>query len=328
MRRRDFISLVSGAAVAWPLVARAQQPAMPVIGYLNSGSAGANSHLDAAFREGLRQTGYVEGRNVAIESRWAESQYDRLQALADDLVHRQVAAIVAAGSPRVALAAKTATAAIPIIFDINDDPVKLGLVTSFNRPEGNATGVSFFTAALDGKRLELLHDLIPKPVVIGVLINPDSPNTERVLPEIQEAARLTKLELHVIKANSEHDIDAAFATLANTGRAQALLVSTDPFFTISRDRLVRLAARYAIPTIYGRREFVAAGGLVSYGESLADAYRQMGIYAGKILRGVKPADLPVMQLTKIELVINLTTAKALGLEVPPTFLARADEVIE
>jgi len=327
VKRREFIALLGGAT-AWPLAARAQQPAMPVIGYVNSGPSGGNSHLEAAFREGLRQTGYVEGRNVAIESRWAEFQYDRLQALMDDLVHRQAAVIVAAGSPRVALAAKTATRAVPIVFDINDDPIKLGLVTSFNRPDGNATGVSFFTAALDGKRLELLHDLIPKAVALGVLINPDSPNTERVLPEIHEAARLAKLELHVIKANSEQGIEEAFATLADTRRAQALLVSTDPFFTISRDRLARLAARYAIPTIYGRREFVEAGGLVSYGESLAEAYRQMGIYAGKILRGVKPADLPVMQLTKIELVINLKTAKELGLEVPPTFIARADEVIE
>jgi putative ABC transport system substrate-binding protein len=250
-----------------------------------------------------------------------------LPALAADLVRRQVTVIVAAGGSQSALAAKTATPTIPIVFDTNDDPVKLGLVGSFNRPAGNATGVSFFTATLDGKRLELLHELVPKAVAIGALIGPDSPTTERVLPEIQEAARVAKLQLHVIKANCEHDIDAAFTTLADL-RAEALLVSTDSFFTRSRNQLTALAARSAIPAIYGRREFVVAGGLASYGESLAEAYRQMGVYAGKILSGVKPVDLPVMQLTKIELVINLKTAKALGFEIPPTFVARADGVIE
>jgi putative ABC transport system substrate-binding protein len=213
------------------------------------------------------------------------------------------------------------------VFDLNDDPIKLGLVASFNRPEGNVTGVSFFTAALDRKRLELLHDLIPKVVVIGLLINPDAPNTERVLPQIFEVARAARLQIQVINANSEPDIDAGFTTLANQ-RVEALVVSTDPLFTASRDRLAALASRYAIPAIYGRREFVAAGGLVSYGENLAEAYRQMGVYAGKILKGAQPADLPVMQLTKIELVINLKTAKALGLTVPPALLARADELIE
>jgi putative ABC transport system substrate-binding protein len=325
--RRQFISVLGGTALVWLLAARAQQAALPVIGYLHNGSPGVNPHLEAAFGEGLHQTGYTEGQNVAIDRRWAESHYDRLPALAADLVRRQVAVIVAAGSSQSALAAKTATATIPIVFDTNDDPVKLGLADSFNRPAGNATGVAFFTAALDGKRLELLHELVPKAVAIGVLINPVSPNTERVLPEIQEAARVAKLQLHVIEASSEHDIDAAFTTLADL-RAEALLVSTDPSFTQSRNRLSALAARSAIPAIYGRREFVVAGGLASYGESLAEAYRQMGVYAGKILSGVKPADLPIMQLTKIELVINLKTAKALGLEIPPTFLARADEVIE
>jgi putative ABC transport system substrate-binding protein len=289
--------------------------------------ARSTPHLEDALRDGLKQRGYVEGRNVAIEYRWAEAQYDRLPALAAELVSRQVAVIVAAGSPKSARAAKIATATVPIVFDTNDDPVKLGLVTSFNRPAGNATGVSFFTAALDGKRLELLHDLIPKAVAIGVLINPDSPSTERVLSEIQGVARTTGLQVLTIRANSERSIDEAFATFANR-RAEALLVSTDPFFTISREQLTALAARYAIPTIYGRREFVAAGGFASYGESLAEAYRQMGIYTGKILEGAKPTDLPVMQLTKFELVINQRTAKAMGLEVPPTLLARADEVIE
>jgi putative ABC transport system substrate-binding protein len=325
--RRQFISVLGGTALAWPLAARAQQAALPVIGYLHNGSPGVNPHLEAAFGEGLQQTGYTEGQNVAIDRRWAESHYDRLPALAADLVRRQVTVIVAAGSSQSALAAKTATRTIPIVFDTNDDPVKLGLVDSFNRPAGNATGVAFFTAALDGKRLELLHELVPKAVAIGVLINPVSPNAERVLPEIQEAARVAKLQLYVIEASSEHDIDAAFTTLADL-RAEALLVSTDPSFTQSRNRLAALAARSAIPAIYGRREFVVAGGLASYGESLTEAYRQMGVYAGKILSGVKPADLPVMQLTKIELVINLKTAKALGLEIPPTFVARADEVIE
>jgi len=325
--RREFISALGGATVSWPFVAHAQQPAIPVIGYLYSGSPGVDLHLEAAFREGLQQTGHAEGQNVAIDRRWAEGHYDRLPALAADLVRRQVTVIVAAGGSQSALAAKTASQTIPIVFDTNDDPVKLGLVDSFNRPAGNATGVSFFTAVLDGKRLELLHELVPKAVAIGVLINPVSPNTERVLPEIQEAARVAKLQLHVINTTSEHDIDAAFATLADL-RAEALLVSTDPFFTQSKNQLAALAGHYAIPAIYGRREFVVAGGLASYGESLAEAYRQMGVYAGKILSGVKPADLPVMQLTKIELVINLKTAKALGLAVPQTLLATADEVIE
>jgi putative ABC transport system substrate-binding protein len=261
MRRREFITLLGGAA-AWPLAARPQQAAMPVVGYLQSSSSGINRHLEAALKDGLKQTGYVEGRNVAIEYRWAEDQYDRLPAMALDLVRRHVAVIVAAGSPRSALEAKAATTTIPIVFDINDDPIKLGLVASFNRPAGNATGVSFFTAALDGKRLELLRDLIPKVVVAGLLVNPDSPNTERVLPQIQTVARAARIQLHVIKANSEHDIDAAFTILADR-RAGALVVSTDPFFTASRDRLAALATRYAIPAIYGRREFVAAGGLIS-----------------------------------------------------------------
>jgi putative ABC transport system substrate-binding protein len=327
MRRRDFIKVIAGSAAGWPLAARAQHAALPVIGYLHTGSPDAAPHLEAAFGEGLQQTGYAEGQNVAIDRRWAESHFDRLPALAAELVRRQVTVIVAGGGSQSALAAKAATPTIPIVFDTNDDPVKLGLVDSFNRPAGNATGVSFFTATLDRKRLELLHELVPKAVAIGALIGPDSPTTQRVLPEIQEAARVAKLQLHVIKANSEHDIDAAFTTLADL-RAEALLVSTDSFFTRSRNQLTALAARSAIPAIYGRREFVVAGGLASYGESLAEAYRQMGVYAGKILSGVKPADLPVMQLTKIELVINLKTAKALRLGIPPTLVARADEVIE
>jgi putative ABC transport system substrate-binding protein len=260
MRRREFIAFVGGAA-AWPLAAHAQQPAMPVIGFLSSQSPDSIGHVVAAFRQGLNEAGFVESHNIAIEYRWAEGHYDRLPALATELVRRQVAVIAAAGSPLSALAAKSATATIPIVFDTNDDPVKLGLVASFNRPGGNLTGVSFFTITLDAKRLELLHDLLAsKTVVIGVLINPDNPNTERVLPEIKKAARALGLQYHVLKANSELDLDAVFASLVGSP-VNALLVSTDPFFTVTRNRLVALAARYAIPTIYGRREFAAVGGL-------------------------------------------------------------------
>jgi putative ABC transport system substrate-binding protein len=325
MRRREFITLLGGGAAAWPLMARAQQRALPVIGYLSSQSADSTPHLVAAFRRGLNEVGYVEGQSVSVEYRFAQNQNSRLPELAADLVKRQVVVIVASGSS--APAAKSATATIPIVFDTNDDPIKLGLVAGLNRPGGNATGVTFFTPSLDGKRVQLLHDLIPKAVGGGVLINPDGSNVEQVLPEIREAARVAGLQLNVIKASTERDIDAAFATLADW-RAEVLLVATNAFFTFSRDRLATLAARYAIPAIYGRREFAAAGGLISYGESLADAYHQMGIYAGKILNGAKPDDLPVMQLTKMELVINLKTAKALGLTVPPNLLAIADEVIE
>jgi len=295
---------------------------MPVIGYLSSQSP-PTVGLDA-FRLGLKEAGFVEGQTVAIEYRWANNQYDRLPELAADLVSRKVAVIAAvAGS---ALAAKSASRTIPIVFDTNDDPVKLGLVAAFNQPGGNATGVSFFTSSLDAKRMELLRDLLgSKAAVIGVLVTTKS--RARVLAEIEEAADRLGLKYDVREANIEPDLDAAFASFADS-RVDAVLVATDPFFTVWRNRLAALAAGNAIPAIYGRREFAAAGGLISYGENLREAYRQMGIYVAKILKGAKPSDLPVMQLTKFEMVINLKTAKALGLTIPQSLLATADEVIE
>jgi ABC-type uncharacterized transport system substrate-binding protein len=327
VRRRDFISLLGGAAVAWPLTVRAQQPAMPVIGYLGSGSAGSSAGFVAAFRLGLSESGWAEGRNVAIEFRWAENQYDRLPGLAADLVSRGVDAIVAVGSPLPARAAKSATATIPIVFVYGGDPVNDGLVASFNRPGGNVTGVTFITAALAPKRLELLRELVPGTDLIGVLANPTSPLAEVQWKDLQAAARPIGQRLLLVDASSQADFEAAFTELVRQ-RAGALLVTTDGLFFAARVQLAALAARHKIPWTGTVREYALAGGLLSYGARFADTHRQAGVYAGRILKGEKPADLPVQMPTKFELVINLKTARALGLEVPPTLLARADEVIE
>jgi putative ABC transport system substrate-binding protein len=326
MRRRDFIALAGSAAAAWPLAARAQQP-MPVIGFLGSASAAPNADSVAAFRQGLGEGGYVEGRNVVIEYRWAENLYDRLPALAAELVRRPVAVIVASGGPVAAQAAKAATSTIPIVFTASSDPIKLGLVASLSRPGGNMTGSAMLTAELDAKRLELLRELVPTARVIGALVNPGRTDAEAQSRDAQEAGRALGLQVIILSASSERNIDTAFASLAGQGIG-ALLVGADPFFHSRRVQLVALAARHAVPAMYMSRDFAAAGGLMSYGASIADGYRQAGIYAGQILKGAKPADLPIVQPTKFEFMINLKTAKALGLDVPPMLLARADEVIE
>jgi len=327
IRRRKFLAMLLGSAAGWPLAARAQQPTMPVIGFLSMESPGQFMHIVNAFRRGLSGAGYVEHRNVGIDYSWAEGRFDRLPALAAELVSRQVTVIAATGGPQSARAAKAASATIPIVFVVGSDPVREGLVTSLNRPGGNLTGVMLFIEELVAKRLELLRELIPQARVIGVLFNPSTTTAEHQMSEAQGAARTLGLELHVVRASSELDFEPAFAALVRQ-RVAALLVETSPFFNNRREPLIALAARHALPTIYGLREYTVDGGLVSYGTSRAEGYRQAGIYVGRVLKGEKPADLPVVQPTKYELVINLKTARALGLDVPPTLLARADEVIE
>ena len=325
MRRRRFFAILGGVVAAWPLAVRAQK-ATPVIGVLNTGSPDPNSPLLAAFRQGLSEAGYVEGQNVTIEYRWAEGHYDRLPALAADLVGRKVDLIMA-NSPPSALAAKGATSTIPIVFRSGADPVGDGLVASLARPGGNLTGVSFVTDELTAKRLELLSELVPRAGVIALLLNPNDANAERVIRDVQEAARTKGLQLHVLKATSESDIDTAFASLVQL-HAGALVVAADPFLSSRREQLVALASHHAVPSIYAWREFADSGGLISYGASLTSVYRLVGQYAGKVLKGAKPADLPVQQPTTFELVINLKTAKALGHSVPQSMLMRADELIE
>jgi putative ABC transport system substrate-binding protein len=329
MRRREFIALMGGAAAAlsllWPRAARAQQR-MPTIGYLGTASLERERKLIAGFHRGLAETGYVEGRNVAIEYRWAEDQNDRLPALAADLVRRQVAVIVTGTTP-AALAAKAATQTIPIVFSVGSNPVEMGLIASLNRPGGNLTGVSGLNIDIFAKRLELLHELAPAATQIAVLVNPTNPNTEPSLREAQVAARVLGVRLSVLNVSSESELDRAFAMLVGQ-RAGALLAHGDSIFSAYRDRLIALAARHAVPAIYQFREFAVAGGLMSYGTDLTDEYRQVGVYTGRILKGDKPADLPVQQATRFETVLNLKTAKALGLTVPTSTLLRADEVIE
>jgi putative tryptophan/tyrosine transport system substrate-binding protein len=325
MRRRAFIMLLGGAV--WPLATRAQQPAIPVIGFLNSASLDTYSHLLGAFRQGLKDTSYIEGENVAIEYRWAENQFDRLPALAGELVRRQVTAIAATGGIHSALAAKAATTTIPIVFNIGDDPVRLGLVASLARPGGNVTGINNFIYELVAKRFALLRDLMPEAVRVAVLVNPANAQTETTLRDVEAAARAIGLQIQIFNASTSREIDVAFATLARD-RIDALFIPPDPLFISRRIQLVQLAARHAFPATYPVRDFAVAGGLMSYGTNTADAWRQTGVYTDRILKGAKPAELPVLQPTKFELVINAQTARMLGLTVPPTLLARADEVIE
>jgi putative tryptophan/tyrosine transport system substrate-binding protein len=327
MRRREFVTLLGGAAAAWPLVARAQQPAMPAIGFLSSRSPEDSAHLVAAFRRGLAEGAFVEGQNVAIEFRWARGQYDLLPAMAADLVSRRVNVLTTAGGEPSALAAKRATSTIPIVFGLGSDPISIGLVESWNRPGGNATGVTLLTRLMEPKRLGLLRDLVPGVPLIGVLLNPSFPSTERQLQDIEEAARSIDQRIVVAKASTDAELDAAFAALFKEG-VGALLVCADPYFDTRRDRIVGFAQRQRLPAIYQFREYAVAGGLLSYGVSITDAYQQYGVYTANILKGAKPADLPVLQPTKFELVINLKTAKTLGIKISDNLLSLADEVIE
>jgi putative ABC transport system substrate-binding protein len=326
-RRREFITLLGGVA-AWPLAAQAQQAAMPVIGFLGSASQDPWAGRMRAFHQGLSETGYVVGQNVAIEYRWAEGQNDRLPQLAADLVRRQVTVIATPGSTPAALAAKAATTMIPIIFELASDPVALGLVTSLARPGGNITGVTSLNAEVGPKRLELLHELVPTATIVGLLVNPTNPNlAEPITKNLGAAARSLGLEMHVLHASTDRDLDTVFATVVQL-RAGGLVIGPDPFFSSRLGQLAALSVRHAVPTVYQTREFTAAGGLMSYGASFTDTFRAAGNYTGRVLKGDKPADLPVQQSTKVELIINLSTAKALGLEVPRILIARADEVIE
>jgi putative tryptophan/tyrosine transport system substrate-binding protein len=327
MRRRQFMTLLGCAAAVWPLATRAQHTALPVVGFIRVGSADASARFAAAFRKGLNETGYIEGQNVMVEYHWLEGQYDRLPALMADLVRRQVAVIAAPGN-QPALAAKAATATIPIVFGVGDDPVRLGLVASLSRPGGNTTGINFFVNEVMAKRLRLLHDLVPKAIRIAVLLNPaNAAVAETTLRDVQQAASTLGLQIQVFNATTIGEIDAAFATLARE-RPDALFVAGDAFFANRRGQFATLTARDRIPATYSLRDYVAAGGLMSYGTDLADMFHQVGVYTGSILKGAKPADLPVLQSTKFEFVINLQTARALGIEVPPGLLAIADEVIE
>jgi putative tryptophan/tyrosine transport system substrate-binding protein len=328
VRRREFITLLGGAAAAWPLVARAQQPELPVVGVIDGGSADASARWVIRFRKGLNETGYVEGKNVTVEYHWLEGQYDHLPALMADLVRRRVAVIATPASPPAALAAKAATATIPIVFGVGDDPVKLGLVASLARPGGNATGINFFQQEVVAKRLRLLHDLVPKAVRVAVLVNPGNALiAESTLRDVQQAAPTLGLQIQILKATTIGEIDAAFATLARE-HPDALFVAPDVFFASRRVQFATLAARDRVPAAYTNPDYIAAGGLMSYGTDVADTYHQVAVYTGSILKGAKPADLPVLQSTKFVFAINLQTARALGIEVPPGLLAIADEVIE
>jgi putative tryptophan/tyrosine transport system substrate-binding protein len=326
MRRREFMTLLGGAA-AWPGAAWAQQPAVPVIGFVSTRSPEGSSHLTEAFRRGLNEGGFIDGQNVAIEFRWADGDYGRVSAIAADLVTRKVTVIAAVGGEPAAKAARQATSTIPILFVIGSDPITLGLVASYNRPGGNVTGINILTNTLEPKRLGILHDLVPQASRIATLVNPKFPAAEMQLKDMERAAQAIGMETEVFRASTESEIDAAFQSMARR-QVPALIVAADPFFNTHRSNLIALAARYKLPAIYQLREYAVGGGLMSYGVDLPDAYRQAGVYTARVLKGAKPADLPVLQPTKYEFVINLKTAKALGLEIPPTLLARADEVIE
>jgi putative ABC transport system substrate-binding protein len=327
MKRRTFITLLGSAAAAWPLVARAQQPTIPVIGYLSSRSPDETAHLVAAFRRGLGENGFVEGQNVTIEYRWALGQYDRLPAMALELVRQPVTVLTTTGGEPSALAAKAATSTIPIVFTTGDDPVKLGLVASYNRPGGNATGVRLLTDPAEPKRLALLRELVPQATTIGVLLNPARLGSVSQLSDVQEAVRTLNLQVHILRASTDREIESAFEAVAAQG-IQALAVAGDPFFDTRREKLVALAARHAVPTIYHFREYAVVGGLMSYGPDASEAYRLVGVYIGRVLKGVKPADLPVIETVKFQFVINLRTAKSLGVTISDNLLSLADEVIE